>query len=89
MNVTSGRLSVGPSAVALVECFDAVTLGRTVHVIAFEERPSRALFAALQDYGFGFHDVVDHPLEADIVDAPLARPPPIPARPSPPWCQRP
>ena len=58
---------------AFVNCFDATTFGRTVHMTAQDERRLRNVLAALSDFGFilraslepavpnyGFADVMDH-----------------------------
>ena len=58
---------------AFVNCHDATTFGRTVHMTAYEERLLRGLLGALRDAGiilrasfepalpdYGFGDVIDH-----------------------------
>jgi hypothetical protein len=52
MNNTSDTANVRPTTVAFVNCFDATTFGRTVHMTAQEERRLRNVLAALGDYGF-------------------------------------
>jgi hypothetical protein len=51
MNTTSDTANVRPTTVAFVNCFDATTFGRTVHMTAREERRLRNVLAALNDYG--------------------------------------
>jgi hypothetical protein len=88
MDTTSNTADVRATTVAFVNCFDATTFGRTVHMTADEERRLRALLASLRDYGIllrasfepalpgcGFGDVVDHLrafVGAHIVKAALA-----------------
>jgi hypothetical protein len=73
MHITCDTANVRPTTVAFVNCFDATTFGRTVHMTAHEERRLRNVLAALNDYGFilraslepalpgyGFDDVIDH-----------------------------
>jgi hypothetical protein len=88
MNITSDTDNVRPTTVAFVNCFDARTFGRTVHMTAREERRLRNVLAALNDYGFilrasfepalpeyGFADVIDHlraTIGAPFADAALA-----------------
>jgi hypothetical protein len=88
MNNTSDTTNVRPTSVAFVNCFDATTYGRTIHMTAHEERRLRNVLAALSDYGFilraslepalpgyGFADVIDHiraTIGAPIADAAIA-----------------
>jgi hypothetical protein len=52
MNNTSDAADARPVTIAFVNCFDAATFGRTVHLTADEERRLRNVLAALRDYGF-------------------------------------
>jgi hypothetical protein len=52
MNTACDTANVRPTTVAFVNCFDATTFGRTVHMTAREERRLRNVLAALNDYGF-------------------------------------
>jgi hypothetical protein len=88
MTNTSDAATGRPTTVAFVNCFDATTFGRTVHLTADEERRLRNVLAALRDYGFilaasfepalpgyGFGDVIDHlraSVGAPFADAALA-----------------
>jgi len=88
MNTNSDISNVRPTTVAYVNCHDATTFGRTVHMTAREERQLRRLLASLRNYGlvlrasfeparrgYGFGDVVDHlraSVGAHIVEAALA-----------------
>jgi|HubBroStandDraft_1064217.scaffolds.fasta_scaffold247317_1 hypothetical protein len=88
MDTTSDAAPARPTTVAFVNCFDATTFGRTVHLTADEERQMRNVLVALHDYGFileasvepmqpgyGFSDVADHiraTIGAPIADAALA-----------------
>jgi hypothetical protein len=78
MNINSDISNVRPTTVAYVNCHDATTFGRTIHMTAREERQLRRLLASLRNYGlvlrasfepalpgYGFGDVVDH-LRASI-----------------------
>src|ERR1035437_2713995 len=73
INITSDISNVRPVSVAFVNCHDATTFGRTVHMTAHEERRLRGLLEALRGAGiilrasfepalpgYGFSDVVDH-----------------------------
>ena len=88
MNMDRNASHARPTAVAFVNCFDATTFGRTVHLAPDEERRLRNVLAAVHDYGFilaasfepaepgyGFGDVIDHlraTIGAPIADAALA-----------------
>jgi hypothetical protein len=88
MNNTSDAADARPVTIAFVNCFDATTLGRTVHLTPDEERRLRNVLAALRDYGFileasferalpgcGYADVADHlraTIRTPIADAALA-----------------
>jgi hypothetical protein len=88
MNITSDISNVRPTTVAFVNCHDATTFGRTVHMTAYDERRLRRLLASLHDYGlvlracfepalpnYGFGDAVDYlrsSIGAHIVEAALA-----------------
>jgi hypothetical protein len=52
MNMDRNTSHARPTAVAYVNCFDATTYGRTVHLTADEERRLRNVLAAVHDYGF-------------------------------------
>jgi hypothetical protein len=52
MIATSNAANARPTTVAFVNCFDATTFGRTVHLTPDEERRLRNVLAALRDYGF-------------------------------------
>jgi hypothetical protein len=73
MDTTSDAATARPTTVAFVNCFDATTVARTVHLTPDEERRLRNVLAALRDYGFilevsfepalpgyGFADVANH-----------------------------
>jgi hypothetical protein len=47
INITSDISNVRPVSVAFVNCHDATTFGRTVHMTAHEERRLRSLLEAL------------------------------------------
>src|ERR1035437_802864 len=51
INITSDISNVRPVSVAFVNCHDATTFGRTVHMTAYEERLLRGLLEALRDAG--------------------------------------
>ena len=88
MDTTTDAATARPTTVAFVNCFDATTFGRTVHLTADEERRLRNVLAALRDYGlileasiepalpgYGFGDVADHlraTIGSPIADAALA-----------------
>jgi hypothetical protein len=88
MKLTCDTSNVRPTTVAFVNCFDATTFGRTVHMTAHEERRLRNVLSALNDYGFilraslepalpdyGFADVIYHlraTISTPIADAALA-----------------
>jgi len=88
MDTTTDAATARPTTVAFVNCFDATTFGRTVHLTADEERRLRNVLAALRDYGlileasiepalpgYGFADVADHlraTIGSPIADAALA-----------------
>ena len=88
MDTTTDAATARPTTVAFVNCFDATTFGRTVHMTADEERRLRNVLAALRDYGFileasiepalpgyGYGDVADHlraTIGSPIADAALA-----------------
>jgi len=88
MNNTSDAADARPVTIAFVNCFDATTFGRTVHLTPDQERRLRNVLAALRDYGFvlevsfepvppgyGFADVADHlraTIGPPIADAVLA-----------------
>jgi hypothetical protein len=88
MNNTSDAADARPVTIAFVNCFDATTFGRTVHLTPDQERRLRNVLAALRDYGFvleasfepvppgyGFADVADHlraTIGPPIADAALA-----------------
>ncbi len=88
MDTTTGTAISRPTTVAFVNCFDATTYGRVVHLSPDEERRLRNVLAALHDYGFildasfepalpgyGFADVADHlraTIGSPIADAALA-----------------
>ena len=52
MDTTTDAATARPTTVAFVNCFDATTYGRTVHLTPDEERRLRNVLAALRDYGF-------------------------------------
>src|SRR5579863_8186017 len=75
MDTTTDAASARPTTVAFVNCFDATTFVRTVHLTADEERRLRNVLAALRDYGlilgasiepvppgygYGYSEVADH-----------------------------
>ncbi len=88
MDTTTGTAISRPTTVAFVNCFDATTYGRMIHLTPDEERRLRNVLAALRDYGFildasfepalpgyGFADVADHlraTIGSPIADAALA-----------------
>jgi hypothetical protein len=88
MDTTTGTAISRPTTVAFVNCFNATTYGRMVHLTADEVRRLRNVLAALRDYGFildasfepalpgyGFADVADHlhaTIASPIADAALA-----------------
>ncbi len=88
MDIATDAATARPVTVAFVNCFDATTFGRTVHLTADEERRLRNVLAALRDYGFilaasfepalpgyGFADVAGHlrvTIGSPIADAALA-----------------
>ena len=51
INITSDISNVRPVSVAFVNCHDATTFGRTVHMTAYEERLLRGLLEALRGAG--------------------------------------
>jgi hypothetical protein len=85
MNITSDISNVRPTTVAFVNCHNATTFGRTVHMTAYEERRLRGLLTALHDAGlilrasfapalpgYGYPDAVEGlrtSVGAHIVDA--------------------
>ena len=85
MNITSDISNVRPTTVAFVNCHNATTFGRTVHMTAYEERRLRGLLTALCDAGlilrasfapalpdYGYSEAVEQlrgSIGAHIVDA--------------------
>jgi hypothetical protein len=50
MDTTGDAAPARPTTVAIVNCFDAPTFGRTIHLTMDEERRLRNVLAALRDY---------------------------------------